>query len=77
MVDAKPEWERSINSNSLPEKNGEVFNECPMSVCLAPQRLQLLEDFYKEVCRIQNEESGNMRVGLALSRAIAKVINNG
>lgn len=71
MLEKKELTETLDHLPSLPEK--ETAKQCPMDCCLAPDRLQLLEDFYTEVKRIQNEVSGTANVGLALSRAIEKV----
>jgi len=58
---------------SLPEKEPNVTNQCPMDVCLAPKRLALLEDFYEEVQRILSDVDGSARVQAALSNALRKV----
>lgn len=55
---------------SLPE---EASAPCPMSQCLAPARLALLEEFVEEVARTLAEDEGSARMGLALSRALRKV----
>lgn len=59
-----------VTALSLPE---EELGACPMSECLAPQRLKVLEEFYKEICRVQNEVNGTANIGIGLGRAINKV----
>lgn len=58
---------------STEEKNEQLTQRCPMDVCLAPQRLKVLEDFYEEIQRIISEENGSTRVQAAISNALRKV----